>query len=354
MPSSFADVNIGHMLHNIQILKSYLDPRVKQMAVVKADAYGHGAVPVARALEPVIDWLAVVNVEEAVELRDAGIKKNILVFGPPNSETAGAYSHYRLTAVVSDLDHFDMIEEGASYHIEFDTGMGRLGINPAFINDVKEKIRTHPKLIFSGVMTHFASADIPQHPQTKEQIKAYEKIKEAFNSFPDILFHASNTAGILCFPEAQYDMVRHGLGMYGYDSSLVTEKRLIPALQWKSTISLCKPISRGMSVSYGATWNAPENGYLGVIPVGYADGFKRSLSGKTKVLIEGEYFPTVGRITMDFVMVFLGNRYYKPGTSVTLMGEDKNNADVWAEEIGTIAFEILCGLHRRVKRVYTT
>ncbi|MEX0773294.1 MAG: alanine racemase [Balneolales bacterium] len=353
MTSSFAEVNIDHVLHNVQVLKSYLNPKVLQMAVVKANAYGHGAVPVSRALEPVTDWFAVVNAEEAIELRDAGIKKNILVFGPPNQETAGAYLAYNLTAVVSDLEHFEIIEDGTAYHIEFDTGMGRLGINPAQINEVKEKIKSNPKLRLSGVMTHFASADIPKHPQTGKQVKAFEEIRKAFNEIPDIVFHASNTAGILCFPEAQYDMVRHGLGMYGYDPSLVTESRLIPAMQWKSSISLCKYILKGTPVSYGATWSAPEDGYLAVIPVGYADGFRRSLGGKIDVLIEGEYYPTVGRVTMDFVMVFLRDRYFKPGTAVTLLGAKKNDADIWADQIDTIAFEILCGLHKRVKRIYT-
>ncbi|MEX0779171.1 MAG: alanine racemase [Balneolales bacterium] len=350
--SSIAEINLNHLLHNVQVLNSYLEPGVKQMAVIKADAYGHGAVSVAHALSPAVDWFAVVNTEEALELREAGIQKDILVFGPPKSSNAGLYLSYNLTAVISDPEHFNILKEGSQYHIEFDTGMGRLGINPDEAEAIKEKIRGYSNLKCTGVMTHFASADIPQDPLTGRQIKAFERIKESMADIPDLMFHASNTAGILCFPDAQYHMVRHGLGMYGYDSSLVSESRLIPVLQWKSCISLCKYIRKGTTVSYGATWSAPNDGYLAVIPVGYADGFKRSLGGKVKVLIEGEYYPTVGRVTMDFVMVFLGNHSFKPGTPVTLLGGKENNADIWAKHIDTIAFEILCGLHKRVKRVY--
>ncbi|MEX0929959.1 MAG: alanine racemase [Balneolales bacterium] len=351
--NSIAEVSLPRLLHNFRILESLLKPGVRVMCVVKADAYGHGSVPVARTLEPVTDCFAVVNVEEAIALRDGGIKKDILVFAPPDPGTSSAYRIHNLTAVVSDAAHFEMLAPGTTYHVEFDTGMGRLGMAPALAGKVKEKIRAFPHLHCGGVMTHFASADIPaQKAKTREQIALFGDIRLSFNDMPGLLFHAANTAGILCFPEAQYDMVRPGLGLYGYDSSLVTESRLKPVLQWKSHVTLCKRIGRGRTVSYGATWTAPVDGYLGVIPVGYADGFKRSLSGKTKVRIQNEFYPVVGRVTMDFIMVFLGDKKVNPGTAVSLLDDQDNNADVWAGLLDTIAFEILCGLHNRVKRVY--
>ncbi|MEX2634147.1 MAG: alanine racemase [Balneolales bacterium] len=352
MPSSYAEINLDVLLQNFLRLQSYLKPGTKQMSVIKADAYGHGAVRVAHVLESYTDWFAVVNVDEAIELRESGITKDILVFGPPTKTTVSAYPEYNLTAVISHMDHFEILKEETAYHVEFDTGMGRLGIDCNSCDEVRTKISQHEELYLKGVMTHFASADIPGDPKTAEQIKIFDQIREEFAYLPDILLHAANTAGILCYPESHYDMVRHGLGLYGYDSKLIADSKLKPVLQWKSCLVQCKWIQKGSTVSYGAQWTAPENGFLGVVPVGYADGFKRNLGGKAKVSINGNYYPIVGRVTMDFIMVFLGDQYYDVGTDVIILGTNGNNADVMAQQIDTIPYEILCGLHNRVKRFY--
>lgn len=349
--NSILEINLSYLEQNLKVLKSKLKPGIRQMAVIKANAYGHGAVKLANFLNDVTDWYGVCSLQEAIELRESGIKKNILVFNAPYERTAWAYKKYDITAVVSDFHHFDLLRDGTHYHIQFDTGMGRFG----FYNYQKEAVLDHVKqysnLMLTGLMSHFATADTPDSPKVKEQLTKFNALRELFDS--SLIFHISNTGGLAYYPQAQFDMVRHGIGMYGYPPGNTNIKGLKPVMTWKSYLAECKPIKKGMTVSYLAGWTCPEDGFIGIIPVGYADGLRRNLGGKINMKINGNSYPIVGIITMDYVMVYLGKDRPPINSEVIVMGNKGNTAQEWGNAINSISYEILCGIStRRVQRKY--
>ncbi len=334
---------------NARYLHRNLAPGVKSIAVIKADAYGHGAVEIARTLEAYYDMYAVANVTEAVILREAGIIHPILVFGVPVLKTAGAYREFDLIAVVSSEEHFDLLEAGTVYHVEIDSGMGRLGMPPDRLDQIEQLIGASGKIICQGVMSHFATADEQSSGHLARQKDILHDIRAVFGEKYPI--HAANSAASLNHPETHCDMVRHGIAMYGYDPSPIPSDQLHPVMSWISWIAQCKRVKKGTPLSYGATWQAPADGHYAVVPIGYADGFRRNLSGKMPVSVEGHWYPQVGRVTMDYIMIWLGGDTYVPGTEVLVMGSDRNHAGKWAEAIGTIPYEICCGIHPKVPRV---
>jgi len=334
---------------NARFLHHNLAPGTQSMAVIKADAYGHGAVAVARELTAWYDAFAVANVTEAEMLREAGIDHPLLVFGVPLSHTADAYKTYDLTAVISAREHFDILEPGTRYHVEIDSGMGRLGFLPEELEQLLRLMDSHSQLQCEGVMTHFASADEPGSLQMAKQKKLLGQIRELFGSaFP---VHAANSAASLDHPDTHADMVRHGIALYGYDPTPDPSPELRPVMRWKSSIVQCKPVRKGEPLSYGAIWKAPEDGWYAVIPAGYADGYRRNLSGMMPLFIEGRWYPQVGRVTMDYIMAWLGADRCPTGTEVLLMGGERNHAGIWADALGTIPYEICCGIHPKIPRV---
>lgn len=338
--------------HNLQVLTKDLPENVQKMAVIKADAYGHGAVEVARYLHDSVDWFGLATLQEALELRDAGITLPLLVFEPPEKELAGAYEQHNITAVVSSIDHFDILERGTEYHLEFDTGMGRLGFLPSEAEDVAKRIQSsETDLRCTGLMTHFACADNPETDTVQQQLNTFE---EVCRHFPDkIMYHTANTGGVLYHSDTAFDMVRLGIGLYGYEpSGRLHESDLKPVMEWRSKVVQSKKIPKGWAVSYTSTWNAPQDGWLSVIPVGYADGLPRTLSNKLDVKIGGEWFRQAGIITMDYFMVFTGNQRISPGEDVLIMGGENNHADRLAEQTGTISYEIITRIHPKVNRTY--
>jgi alanine racemase len=320
------------------------------MAVVKADAYGHGATQIAAKISSTVHGFAVNSLQEGAELRKSGINSPILVFEPPAAKTTALYNEYDLTATISDLQHFRILPAKTDYHLNFDTGMGRLGFRPESASEVAKLVTKHDDLHCKGIYSHFATADEPGSPKAEEQHQVFAN-QICSNFPPNLLRHICNTAGIVNRPVSHFDMVRAGIGLYGYAPGGVSIPGLTPALTWKTSLVQVKRIKQGETVSYGAAWKAPEDGFCGIIPVGYADGIPRSLSGKFQVSINGETYPVVGRVTMNYCIVFLGRNRLPTGSDVFLLNE-RHTALFWANTIGTISYEILTTISPFVPRHY--
>lgn len=349
--NSFVEINLSALEHNIQVLQSHLSDDVGQMAVIKSNAYGHGAVEVAKSIQKNIDWLAVNDVDEGMELREAGIDLPILVFGVPTRTTAPAYTDYDLTATISSLQHFDILRPGTEYHLNFDTGMGRLGLLPDEVPETKGAMETTTGITCTGIYSHFATADDPGSEKAEHQLSVFESLRKRFDS--DLLTHMANTGGTVFYPSSHFDMVRTGIGIYGYAPGSTPLEDLTPAMGWQSHFAQIKKVSRGDSVSYGARWHAPENGYVGVVPVGYEEGVPRILTGNLEVAVEGSFLPVVGTVTMNYIMVYLGSYpKFEEGTPVQILGREALTAAEWARRTETIPYEIVCGISSRLPRVY--
>lgn len=347
--NSTVEVNLEKLKQNLQTFRAHIDENTRVMAVVKADAYGHGAVEVAGTLEPLVEAFAVNDIHEGIELRKQGITKPVLVFEVPQPSMAAQYRVHNLTATISAEEHFDLLPNGSSYHLNFDTGMGRLGFDVAEAKLVADLVEEYDNLFCTGLYSHFATSDRPDSDYVTEQHRLFKTIQEYF---PDTLtVHIANTGATAFYASNQFDMVRLGIGLYGYAPGEATIEGISPILQWRSKLVQVKPITEQSTVSYGANWQAPDDGYLGIIPVGYDDGLKRSLSEELTVRINGEKYPLVGNITMNFSMVFLGDDEYKTGTTVELLYPE-SNAWGWASKIDTIPYEILTSINPKIPREY--
>lgn len=336
--------------HNIEVIKQLSGSEAKLMPVIKANAYGHGSVEVAEALQDEADWFAVNSVDEGIELRENGIDLPILVFSVPDSETANLYSNFNLTATVCEMGHFALLPAGTEYHLNFNTGMGRLGISDEKAAKVVEQMEHHSELICTGMYSHFATSDVPDSDMVASQLVRFKKVR---NYFPEnLLTHMSNTGGACFYKDTAFDLIRPGIGIYGYPPGESEIEHLRPALSWTSKLVQVNPISQGESVSYGARWQAPHDGYVGVVPVGYEDGLKRVLSGSIRFEIAGKEYPQVGNITMNYCMVFLDKDPLPVGSKVELLRTTKNDLSQWAELAGTIPYEILTSLSPKILRVY--
>lgn len=347
--NSTVTVDLSKLKQNLEILKRHVDRGTRVMAVVKADAYGHGAVPVAEALEPEVGAFAVNDIHEGIELREAGITKPILVFEVPDRSMASQYRVHNLTATVSAEEHFEWLPNGTSYHLNFDTGMGRLGFPPEKAQQVANLVEDNQELFCTGMYTHYATADNPGSELVTNQYDQFETIRRYF---PDNLAtHISNTGATAFYDTEQFSMVRLGIGLYGYPPGETRIEGLEPVLEWKSRLVQIKRIAADTTVSYGASWKAPRDGYLGVLPVGYDDGIRRSLSGDITVQIDGNSYDIVGTVTMNYCMVFLKSENYNPGAEVNILGGQQNAHD-WADKLGTIPYEILTGINPKIPREY--
>ncbi|MDI6401638.1 alanine racemase [Balneolaceae bacterium ANBcel3] len=347
---SHVEVYEDRLRDNAEFLHRNIKPEVKSMAVIKANAYGHGAEAAARALDEYYAMFAVANVSEAVSLRLSGIKKPVLVFGVPCPEVARAYAEYGLTAVVSAPEHFTLLEKGTPYHLKVDTGMGRLGFSCHELEYVQNEIKKYSWLNCEGIMTHFATADEADSALLKKQKSRLDDIVSVFGGKYPI--HAANSAASLYHPECHHQYVRHGIALYGYDPVTSMPDALKPVMVWKSRVAQSKRIQKGDTVSYRAAWSAPEDGYISVIPVGYADGYRRNLSGKMSIEVEGTWYPQVGMVTMDYIMIWTGSKQISAGVQATIMGGEKNHAGHWAAALETIPYEICCGIAEKVPRIW--
>lgn len=366
----WAEISLSAIGHNIEEVRKRLAPGVRLLAVIKADAYGHGAVRVGKYLEDRVNYFAVATLEEALELRENGIRLPILILGytsPSQYEDLVAFDitqtiYSRETAELLDREAANQGKK-AGIHIALDTGMTRIGFQVTEEDaDVIAAIGRLPHLKMEGLFTHFACADQKDKTYCSGQLEKFNRmvrmLEEREVEIP--LKHVCNSAGIMEFDDFRYDMVRSGIVTYGlYPSEEVRKERLdlIPALEWKSRVIHVKEVGNGLGVSYGATYVTHEGRTrIATVSAGYADGYPRALSSKGRVLIHGQYAPILGRVCMDQFMVDVsGIPDVRVEDVVTLVGRDGENS-ISIEEIADPAarfnYEMACGISRRVTRVY--
>lgn len=360
---TYAEIDLTMIDLNFQAIKKLVG-KTKIMSVVKANGYGHGTENAAETLSNSgTDYFGVANTLEAKKIRNAGSHKPILVFGNPDKYCMEDYFSFDLEAAVSDFETAEFVSFAAKrrnkkiqVHFKIDTGMGRYGLN--YLSFLPELIKTAklPNIEIKSLWSHFPNADSADQSFTKHQIEIFSDCivaAEKQGIFVE-LKHISNSAGILNYPEANFDLVRPGLLLYGYVPSgwKPSPINLTPAMSLISTVSLIKKIPDHSPVSYGSSWKAEQETEIAVIPIGYADGVSRILSNKMQVEINGNLFPQVGNVTMDNIMVNLGkNHGVHTLDKVTLFGNSKITAEDWANMANTISWEILCSVTNRVPRV---
>jgi len=364
----WAEIDLDAIRANVRTLAGVASPAAL-MTVVKADGYGHGAVPAARAaLDAGAQWLGVALVEEGAELRAAGIDARVLVLSePPPAAPAVvalglrpvAYTRPGIDALAKAVA--DSGAEPLPVHLKVDTGMHRVGCTAADACALAETITARDELRLEGVLTHFAVADEPDDPYTSEQLDRFEAalddLRGAGVEFD--MVHAANSAALLTFTDrARFDLVRCGIAAYGVPPapSLAGRVPLRPAMALKARVSHVKRLPAGARVSYGLRYTTPAEGTVATVPIGYADGVPRALSASGgAVLVGGRRHPIAGTVTMDQLMVDMGDTPVAVGDEVVLLGRDGDaeiTADEWADRLGTIAYEIVCGIGRRVPRSY--
>lgn len=370
----WADVNLDAIMHNVRYMKDRLCPDTKIMAVIKTDGYGHGSVPIAQCLEP-LDYLygfAVATPEEAYFLRENGVEKPILVLGYTFPYAYERMAEYGIRATVFRREDLDMLASASDaagrpikVHIKVDTGMSRIGICPddqgmKFIRELMD-YEERGKLQIEGIFTHFARADEKDKSNAKEQFAIFKEFVSRIESDLGLeipLKHCANSAGILELPDTCMDVVRAGIALYGlWPSDEVSCDDLMPALSLRSHIVYVKEIHKGQSVSYGGTFTADHEMRIATIPVGYGDGYPRSLSGgKGYVLINGIKAPVLGRVCMDQFMVDVSDiPEVQNGSRVTLIGEDGDEritVEKLSELSGRFNYELVCDLGKRVPRAF--
>jgi alanine racemase len=352
---TWAEVDLGAIRHNFRTLKRRAaDARL--MAVVKADAYGHGAVPVSRAsLEVGADALAVVTVEEGAELRRSGIDAPILVFTDLLPDELALAEGYRLQVTAHSIPNARRIaaHPGLEVHLKINTGMNRWGVEPDEAGEARGILGSQ----LVGVYTHLASADSDE-VATRRQLDVFDAVIAA-RDFSGVLVHAANSAGTLWHPSSRYDCVRPGVALYGLhpagDEGDPADEDLRPALSLKSYVAGVRRLAPGEGVSYGLTFRAEEPMFAATVPVGYAEGYRRILSNRASALVRGARRPLLGRVTMD-ACVFGVDDEVEVGDEVVLVGE-QGGESVRAEEVArwadTINYEVTTGIDaRRVERSY--
>jgi alanine racemase len=365
----WAEIDLDAVRANVRALRAVSAP-AELLAVVKAEGYGHGAVPVARAaLEGGATGLGVALVEEGIELRAEGIDAPILVLSEPVPEAASSVVAHRLTPVVYTLAGVDALAKAVAdhgehdplaVHLKIDTGMHRVGCRVEDAVELAAQVVDRHELRLAGVCTHLAVADEPGNEYTAEQLARFDAVLDAMRSggIPTGTVHASNTAGAIEWPAARYDMVRVGIGVYGIAPSDELEGRvpLRPALSLKARVSHVKTVPAGARLSYGLRYETAGATSIATVPIGYADGVPRELALRGgEAIVRGRRCPMAGTVTMDQLMLDVGDLPVEVGDEVVLLGrqgDEEITAASWARAMGTIAYTIVCGIGPRVPRAY--
>lgn len=368
---TWAEINLDHLAHNYHMLRRQMGRRTKYMGIVKADAYGHGAVPVARKLAALgAEYLAVSNVEEAEELRDNGITLPLLLLGYTPAEMTETLIDYQVTQDVPSLSLAEGYSKKAfacgktlKVHLKLDTGMGRLGFQcdeVHFQRSLDEILRAMelPALDWEGVFTHFCVSDEPENTAsrafTQVQYQRFRRMveeteRQSGHVFP--LHHCCNSGGILFYPEYAWDMCRPGIVQYGTEPMAV-EFGLKPVMTLKTVVGPVKEYLSNTSISYGRSYFTKGIRRIGVLPIGYADGLDRHLSNNWNMMTKDGSAPVLGRVCMDMCMVDLTKLpNVHMGDEVVVFGEG-NPVERMAQTLGTITYELTCGVSRRVPRLY--
>lgn len=367
----WAEVDLEAIRENIRQIRRFTRQGTKApeiMAVVKAEAYGHGAVATARAaLEAGATRLGVAIPEEGILLREAGIDRPVLVFTPLLPDQAETFLDYSLTATIAGEESARALSAGAGrrgqearVHLKVDTGMGRVGVPPGEAPGLARKVAALPNLEVEGVYSHFATADEADLTFARRQLDLF---KEVLNNLAEAgmripLKHIANSGAIINLPESYFDLVRPGIIIYGlYPSAETPRDRLPlkPALSLKARVVQVKRVPPGTGISYGRIYHTKRATNIVTLPLGYADGWSRLLSGEARVLLRGKSFPLVGRICMDQCMADVEDLAVEPGEEAVLIGkqgEEEISVDEVAGLLGTINYEVVCMLSDRVPRVW--
>jgi len=372
---AWAEIDLDALAANLAtVRRTFADSgaEARIMAVIKADAYGHGATEVSLALERAgVDLLGAALLEEGAEVRRAGVELPILVLGVAQAEQLPYFRRYRLVPVVSGMDQLvlwrDWLEGAGDFvqdvHLQVDTGMTRLGIGEEDLAEALRIIRRTPGLRLCGLLSHFADADLVESPRNPDQERRFAGVVDALTPAERerVQIHLANSAGALHRPASRHDLVRLGLALYGYDPAGLFEG-LLPVMSVKTRTVLVRDVPAGTRVSYGGRWSAPRPSRIGVLPVGYADGYAWRLTGKAEALVRGRRLPIVGAVSMDMIFVDLTD--LSPpgeeggigvGEEVVLLGaqgEGRITAHELARAVETIPYELLCLLGLRLARRY--
>lgn len=368
---TWAEIDLDALADNLGVIREHVGRDVKVMAAVKADAYGHGAVECARRLQQEgIDWFGVALPEEGVALREAGITRPILCLGGFWEGQQDACLQQNLTPVVYRLDMIESLDHAArdvgvivDIHVKIDTGMGRLGVQFDEVPEFCEALKSFPNIRVDGLMTHFAAADDHDRENfTKQQLKQFQQAVSLFRErgFNPSLIHAANSAATFAFPESRGNLVRPGGALYGFVRDVlpgdIAAPPLRPVMSLHSRVMLLKKIGKGEKLGYGCTFETARDSVIATIPIGYDDGYRRALSNRGRVMVRGTFAPVIGRVSMDLTLVDVTD---VPGVrlndQVTLIGRDGElsiTAEEIGETIGTISYEVTCGISPRVPRLY--
>jgi len=370
---TWAEIDLDALAANYRLIRDRVAPGVKVLAAVKANAYGHGASECARRLESEgVDWFGVALPEEGIELRQAGITKPVLCLGGIWNGQERACLQFKLTPVVYRGDIVQSLNRAANEmgliadaHVKIDTGMGRLGVRPDSVSEFCEGLGEFKNVRIDGLMTHLAAADDDAHEQfTKAQLDRFQAAVTLFRDrgFTPTFIHAANSAAAFGFKQSWGNMIRPGGTLYGFSRDVlpphVDPPPLRPVMSLHSRIILLKKVPKGEKLGYGCTFETQRDSMIATIPIGYDDGYSRALSNRGRVIVRGKFVPVVGRVSMDLTLIDVTD---VPEASlndhVTLIGRDGDlsiTAEDIAETIGTISYEVTCGISGRVPRKYVS
>ncbi|HEX6100765.1 MAG TPA: alanine racemase [Thermoanaerobaculia bacterium] len=355
---TFAEISLGAFERNVDAIVSGLPAGTRLIALLKADAYGHGAVALGRRCSPEkVAMIGVALLEEALELRQAGIALPILVLGPLSEAQVRIALDHDVTLGVpgpEELEHVTRVarEREVAIHLKLDSGMGRMGVVETELPRVVELIRSAPKLRVDALYTHFANAGDPRDPFTERQLARFntlvETLREAGVTAPQ--HHAANSAATVR-GITPGDYVRTGIALYGAEPLDVDSPRLEPVMRWRTEIARLKDLPPGHAVGYGTSFHTRRASRIATLPVGYADGYNRRLSNRGEVLVRGRRVPVVGRVSMDLTTIDVTDVDAEVGDEVVLLG-DGITAEELAAKLDTISYEVFCNVSKRVPRLY--
>jgi len=360
MRPTYLEINLPQLRKNLEAIRAHVAP-AKVMPMIKANAYGHGVDGVAPFIEPYIDYFGVAIVEEAIHLRDLGIRKPILVAGGTLPEQIPLFLEYDLILTASSPELLASAEEVAksarqklTVHLKIDTGMERVGIHYYEAESFLEQSLKCKHVLIEGIYTHFANSEDPKLTHAHQQLERFQEVLRFYEkrSLPTPIRHMSNSGAILQFPESHMDLVRPGLMFYGvYPVGVGHTVDIAPALTWKSRVAFSKITLPGHPVSYGSLWQSEVPTRIVTIPCGYADGYFRRMTNKAQVIVNGKKYPQVGRICMDQFMVNVGDDEAQVGDEVVLLGDEITAYDL-GDWMGTNEYEVLTNISARVPRIY--
>jgi len=361
---TWSEINLNNLTHNLNQIRKILAPETKIMVTVKADAYGHGLIPVSKRLaSSSVDFLGLASIDEGIKLREAKINLPLLILGLILKKDIKPLFKYKLTTTVCDEELAVALNNRArslgspmNVHIKIDTGMGRIGVLHRDAEELVKKIHKLKFINIQGIFTHFAFADMDKD-FTLYQIDLFNRLIHKLNragiNIP--LVHAANSMGVIDYKISHFNMVRPGLVIYGLYPKENLKINLKPVLNLKTKVIFVKRVPKGFGISYGHDYITKKETTIATLPIGYGDGYPRNLSNKAPVLIGGERFKVSGKICMDQLMVDVGDMPVKIGDEVVLIGSQGKNK-ITTEELarlsGTIPYEIVCGLGSRIPRIY--